>query len=83
MSTPQLRYFFYGTILSVSLISLSVSAGTADGVFGDYFTRIIGSCTTNTVVTGFDSTAHTYGARQCSSLQSLLGTLFGSSVAPD
>lgn len=83
MPSLQLRYFLYGTILSVSLISLSVQAGTNDGVFGDYFTRIIGGCPSNTVITGFDSTASTYGTRQCSSLQSLLGTLFGSSIAPD
>ncbi len=83
MFSPQLRYFLYGSLLSASLISLSASAGTADGVFGDYFTRIIGGCPANTVVTGFDSTASTYGTRQCSSLQLLLGTLFGSSTAPD
>ena len=40
MISPQLRYFVYGSLLSASLISLSVSAGAADGVFGDYFTRM-------------------------------------------
>ena len=83
MFSSQLRYFLYGTVVSISIISLSVSAGETDGVFGDYFTRIIGSCPSNTVVTGFDSTASTYGTRRCSSLQALLGTLFGSSIAPD
>ncbi len=84
MFSLQLRYFLYGTIISASLISLSVQAWTNDGVFGDYFTRIIGGCPTNTVITGFDSTASaSYGTRQCSSLQSILGAIFGSSVAPD
>jgi hypothetical protein len=86
MFSPQLRYFVYGTVLSASLFSLSASAGTADGVFGDYFTNIIQSCNPSfgQVITGFDQTpGSTYGTRQCSGIKSILASVFGSSVAPD
>ena len=65
--SSQLRYALYGTVLSASLISLSVSAGAADGVFGDYFTRMIGSCPLDSIVTGFNSTS-SYGTRQCKTI---------------
>ena len=85
MFSSQLRYFLYGTVLSASLISLSVSAGAADGVFGDYFTRMIGSCNPSfwQVVTGFDTTPTTYGNRQCTGIKWILASVFGSSSAPD
>ena len=84
MSPSQLRYLLYGTVLSASLISLTVQATPADGVFGDYFSNIINnSCTSNSVVTGFDTTSSAYGTTKCSTIQSLLGSIFGSTLAPD
>jgi hypothetical protein len=63
----RLRYALYGSLASVSLISLSVSAGTADGVFGDYFRNIISTpCAAGFIITGFSETPDiNYGKRIC------------------
>ncbi len=37
----KLKYTLYGTIISASLITLVAQASTVDGVFGDYFRRMI------------------------------------------
>lgn len=82
MFSSQARYFLYGTLLSASVISLSVQAGTNDGVFGDYFTNIIqNNCTNSTLVTWFELTP--YGKPKCSTIQSILASVFSSSSAPE
>lgn len=87
MFSPQLRYFLYGTVLSASLISLSVQAGTADGVFGDYFNNIIrdaSSCGTNTAITGFTATAGaSFGTQRCTTFQDIVKSVLGTSSAID
>lgn len=80
MNLSNIRYLTYGIIVTFSLSSLIVSASTEDGVFGDYFTNIITNwCADKSVVTGFDTTPVTYGKTKCSTIQSLLASLFGSS----
>jgi hypothetical protein len=78
MSTIKFRYFLYGTILFLST-SIIASAGSEDGVFGDYFTRMIWLCPASSVVTGFDTNSNTYGARQCKTISEMIGSIFGSS----
>lgn len=79
MLTSNLRYLIYGIISTLSLSSIIVSAGTEDGVFGDYFTRMIWLCPASSVVTGFDTNSNTYGARQCKTISEMIGSIFGSS----
>ncbi len=85
--TSRLRYALYGSLLSASLISLSVSAGAADGVFGEYFNNIIKdstNCGINTTITGFTSTAGTsFGTQRCTTFQNIVKSVLGSSTAPD
>ena len=87
LHTSQLRYFIYGTVLSASLISLSVSAGTADGVFGEYFNNIIKdstNCGINTAITGFTSTAGaSFGIQRCTTFQDIVKSVLGSSSTID
>ena len=87
MFSSQLRYFLYGTILSASLISLSVSAGTADGVFGEYFNNIIRdstNCGINTAITWFTSTAGaSFGIQRCTTFQNIVQSVLGISSAID
>ena len=85
MNTPNLRYFLYGIVLTVSITTLATQATGPDGVFGDYFQNMInnaGTCGAGTVVTGFDTTPGTnYGKRQCTTFDNLVKTVlttFGS-----
>lgn len=86
--TSRLRYALYGAVASASLISLSVSAGTADGVFGDYFTRMTGYCdissTNSEVLTGLAATSDgfDFGTKRCTSLRVLIGRVFASFPTP-
>ncbi len=76
MFSLKIRYALYGMILSASLITLVAQAGTEDGVFGDYFYRMIGVCPTNKeIVTGFDPNTGQYGARVCTKITSILGKI--------
>ena len=77
--SSRLRYTLYGTVLSASLISLSASAGTADGVFGEYFKNIINTpCSYGyEVITGFSASSTNYGTRTCTSIATVLGNSTG------
>lgn len=83
----RLRYVLYGAVASISLISLSVSAGAADGVFGEYFNNIIrdaSSCGTNTAITGFTATAGaSFGTQRCTTFQNIVKSVLGTSSATD
>lgn len=64
-----------GSLITVGFSSLSTQAlSAADGVFGQYFINIVTSAcgTADGVVTGFDSTSGSYGARICQSFQTML-----------
>jgi hypothetical protein len=77
MLSSQLRYSLYGSLVSLSLLSLTVSAATDDGVFGDYFRNIITTpCATGYVITGYsDTNDANYGKKICKSIESLLATI--------
>ncbi len=64
-------------ILSVSLITIITQASTVDGVFVDYFRRMMGTCSSSDaeVLTGFDSTSTLFGTKACNTLTSLLDTI--------
>lgn len=80
---PFLRWITLGIGLSLSLSTLLVQAAGADGVFGDYFTRMVGGCASGYSITGFDSTIWaTYGAKQCTSVQTIIAGMFWGSSAP-
>jgi len=51
MFTQKIKYFLYGMIASLSLVSVITYASGTDGVFGDYFERITGLCAANSVIT--------------------------------
>ena len=60
-----------------------VHAGTADGIFGDYFTRMTWVCSSSEVLSGFDnSVSSNFGNKTCTAIQTILGTVFGASTAP-
>ena len=60
-----------------------VHAGTADGIFGDYFTRMTGVCSNSEVLSGFDNSASSnFGNKTCTAIKTILGTVFGASTAP-
>lgn len=40
------------------------------------------ACPINSVITGFDASGTDYGMRHCSTLQTILGSIFGASTAP-
>lgn len=64
-----------GSLITVGFSSISTQAlSAADGVFGQYFINIVTSAcgTADGVVTGFDSTSGSYGARICQSFQTML-----------
>lgn len=75
---------FFLLLIIFSLVTPSTHAAVGpNGLFGDYFTRMIGPCPASTVVTGFTATAGaTYGTRNCSTLTSLLGAIFGAVGVP-
>lgn len=90
MFSPQIRWFFYGALVSASLISVTTYALTwPDGVFGDYFTRMTGFCleggSTSEVLTGLGNNADLvpFWTKRCTSLKSLIGNIFGSTSAPE
>lgn len=66
---------------SFSFIAIT-KAGTADGIFGDYFSRMTGDCAANEAITGFDQTPATYGAKKCTAIGAIVAAIFGSSTAP-
>lgn len=75
MFSIKIKYFLYGIITSVSLISIvTYAASGPDGVFGDYFTRMTGLCASNSVVTWFQ-TGSLYGKQECITIGSLVGSL--------
>ncbi len=73
----KLRYTLYGTIISASLITLVAQASSVDGVFGDYFRKMVGTCTlwTDQVITWFDNNPNFFGEKVCTTLTSLLDTI--------
>ncbi len=76
MFSLKIRYALYGVIASASLITLVAQASPTDGVFGDYFRRMITTaCTGTGVVTGFDDTigSAAYGMKTCTALSTILG----------
>ncbi len=77
MFSLKIRYTLYGVILSASLITLVAQATTTDGVFGEYFSRMVGVCSTTDaeVITGFDSNPSLFGVKVCKTLTSLLDTI--------
>lgn len=79
MFSSRIRYSLYGVILTASLGSLAVQAAGTDGIFGDYFQNMIrdaASCGTNTVITGFDTTAgSTFGTQECTPFNTLVKTV--------
>ncbi len=66
-------------ILTTSLITLVAQATTTDGVFGEYFRRMVGTCNLSNaeVLTGFDSNPSVaiFGTKACTTLTSLLDTI--------
>ncbi len=76
MTSLSLRYSLLGLLLSLTTLT-PVHAGVSDGLFGDYFTNMIGYCPSTTdVVIGFSPNAIDYGARKCTPLSTILATLF-------
>ena len=77
MFSLKIRYALYGVIASASLITLVAQATTTDGVFGEYFSRMVGVCSTTDaeVITGFDSNPSLFGVKVCKTLTSLLDTI--------
>ncbi len=77
MFSLKIRYVLYGIILSASLITLVAQASTVDGVFGEYFRRMVGMCSASSaqVITGFDNNSGTFGVKVCTTLTNLLDTI--------
>lgn len=75
MFTQKIKYFLYGMIASLSLVSVITYASGTDGVFGDYFERITGLCAANSVITWFEDASGTFGTKNCTTISSLVGSL--------
>lgn len=88
MFSLKIKYFLYGILVSVSLISI-ITYANSDGVFGDYFDRMTGFCalggSTSEVLTGLGNNTDLvpFGTKRCTTLKSLIGNIFGSTAAPD
>lgn len=82
----KVKYALYGALISTSIVSTIAYAGTIDGVFGDYFRNIVtnaASCGTNTAIIGFDTTTgSTFGTQKCTTFQSIVQSVLGTSTAP-
>ncbi len=79
MFSLKIRYTLYGMIISASLITLVAQASSTDGVFGEYFRKMVGTCVTANaeVLTGFDPnpTLGIFGTKVCTTITSLLDTI--------
>ncbi len=79
MFSLKIRYTLYGMIISASLITIVAQATTTDGVFGEYFRRMVGTCNLSNaqVLTGFDDNPSValFGTKACTTLTSLLDTI--------
>ncbi len=73
--TLSLSGILLSTLLSLTTLTPVHAAGD-NGLFGDYFTNMIGDCSTTSVVTGFSSGTADYGTRNCRSVANILATLF-------
>lgn len=81
MFSIKIKSFLYGALISISFISVITYASWPDGVFGDYFKRIINDVSgsicenTNTVITDFDETpGNTYGTKVCRTIKDLMSS---------
>lgn len=81
MFSIKIKSFIYGVLVSISLISVITYASGSDGVFGDYFKRMINDVSgsicenTNTVITDFDETpSNTYGTKVCRTIKDLMSS---------
>ena len=76
MFSSQIRWFLYGVLITTSLVSIITYASGTDGVFGDYFERIVanvGTCTnSDVVVTGFSNAP--YGTKLCRTIKDLMSS---------
>jgi len=81
MSSLKLKSFILGILISSSFISI-ITYAHSDGVFGEYFDRMVQPCGLpgSTIINGFSSGSTDYGTISCKSLFNLLGTIFGPSV---
>ena len=76
MTSLSLRYSLLGLLLSLTTLTPVHAAGD-NGLFGDYFTNMIGYCPSTTdVVIGFSPNTIDYGTRNCRSVANILATLF-------
>lgn len=82
MIFSKLKYISYGIGISLVTTTLVSNASWLNGIFGDYFANMTLACSSNNVVTWFDASGPNFGLRHCSTLQSILGNIFGASTAP-
>jgi len=83
MSSHKIKSFILGILISSSFISI-IAYAHSDGVFGEYFDRMVQPCGLpgSTIINGFSSGSTDYSTISCTSLFDLLGTIFGPSVPP-
>ncbi len=74
MFSIKIKSFLYGVIISAWLVSVMTYANS-DGVFGDYFTRMTGLCTNDSVITWFQTSSSIYGTKECTRISDLIGSL--------
>lgn len=68
MFSIKIKSFLYGSLITASLISVTTYALTwPDGVFGDYFERMIQPawCWLASAITGFSGASSAYGQQEC------------------
>ncbi len=75
-------YSFFIVMFSACILSVPLFSHAADGLFGTYFQRMTWPCAVWSVLTGFDQTSGSYGTRTCTTLSTMLGSIFWTTTVP-